>query len=145
MTGTASSKVWTKETIDKLKELWNQGLSAEQISREIPGTTRNAVIGKKHRLGLEKRKQPPSQNPIRIREKKERIQKMPVFKPAPLPPAPPNGKGIPFMKATASTCRSVEGYEIDENGHNLAMFCPNQAGVDSSFCAFHQNIYYRKD
>ncbi len=46
---------WTDERVERLKELWAQGLSASQIARELGGVTRNAVIGKVHRLGLASR------------------------------------------------------------------------------------------
>ncbi len=69
---------------------------------------------------------------------------MPEFKPPVLPPEPPRGDLIPFMKANSKTCRSVEGYG-EHNGRTLAMFCPNQKDLEASFCAYHQNIYYRKD
>jgi GcrA cell cycle regulator len=43
---------WTDERVDLLKKLWAEGLSASQIAGRIGGVTRNAVIGKVHRLGL---------------------------------------------------------------------------------------------
>ena len=46
---------WTDERIDRLKELWSQGITASQIADELGGVSRNAVIGKAHRLGLKAR------------------------------------------------------------------------------------------
>ncbi len=43
---------WTNERVDLLKKLWNDGLSASVIAQQIGEATRNAVIGKVHRLGL---------------------------------------------------------------------------------------------
>jgi len=43
---------WTDERVELLKKLWSEGLSASQIAAELGGITRNAVIGKVHRLGL---------------------------------------------------------------------------------------------
>lgn len=43
---------WTEERVELLKKLWNDGLSASQIAGELGNVTRNAVIGKVHRLGL---------------------------------------------------------------------------------------------
>lgn len=46
---------WTDERVDLLKKLWGEGQSASQIAKELGGVTRNAVIGKVHRLGLSNR------------------------------------------------------------------------------------------
>jgi GcrA cell cycle regulator len=46
---------WTDERVEKLQEMWNEGLSAAQIAKALGGVTRNAVIGKVHRLGLSNR------------------------------------------------------------------------------------------
>ena len=46
---------WTDERVERLKKLWQDGLSASQIAAELGGVTRNAVIGKVHRLGLSNR------------------------------------------------------------------------------------------
>jgi GcrA cell cycle regulator len=51
---------WTDERVELLKKLWQDGLSASQIAAELGGVTRNAVIGKVHRLGLSGRGQPTS-------------------------------------------------------------------------------------
>ncbi len=46
---------WTEERVEKLKSMWIEGNSASQIAKELGGVTRNAVIGKVHRLGLSNR------------------------------------------------------------------------------------------
>ncbi|WP_346899432.1 GcrA family cell cycle regulator [uncultured Roseibium sp.] len=51
---------WTTERVELLKKLWSEGLSASQIAGELGGVTRNAVIGKVHRLGLSGRAKTPS-------------------------------------------------------------------------------------
>ena len=68
---------WTDERIEHLKKMWHDGATASQIADELGGVSRNAVIGKAHRLGLEQR---PS--PVRPGEEKE------VKKPAPVVAAP---------------------------------------------------------
>lgn len=52
---------WTDERVERLKSLWSEGLSASQIAAELGGVTRNAVIGKVHRLGLSGRAKPQIQ------------------------------------------------------------------------------------
>jgi GcrA cell cycle regulator len=49
---------WTEERIDRLKKMWQDGATASQIADELGGVSRNAVIGKAHRLGLEARPSP---------------------------------------------------------------------------------------
>ncbi|MFZ2868729.1 GcrA family cell cycle regulator, partial [Zavarzinia sp.] len=49
---------WTDERIATLRDLWEQGLSASQIATKLGNITRNAVIGKVHRLGLSGRPSP---------------------------------------------------------------------------------------
>ncbi len=46
---------WTDERVETLKKMWAEGQSASQIAKELGGVTRNAVIGKVHRLGLSNR------------------------------------------------------------------------------------------
>jgi len=46
---------WNEERVEKLKKMWGEGQSASQIAKELGGVTRNAVIGKVHRLGLSNR------------------------------------------------------------------------------------------
>jgi len=50
---------WTEPRLDHLRELWAEGLTASQIAERLGGVSRNAVIGKAHRLGLQTRPTPP--------------------------------------------------------------------------------------
>ncbi|GGB49405.1 GcrA family cell cycle regulator [Blastomonas aquatica] len=61
---------WTDERIDQLKTMWEKGLTASQIAEELGGVSRNAVIGKAHRLGLKSR---PS--PVKAGEAKPKVAK----------------------------------------------------------------------
>ena len=53
---------WTDERIERLKDLWTKGNTASQIADELGGVSRNAVIGKAHRLGLQSRPSPVKPN-----------------------------------------------------------------------------------
>ena len=77
---------WTDERIERLKELWTKGMTASQIADELGGVSRNAVIGKAHRLGLQARPSPVKPNepappakpprakaPEAVSEKQERL------------------------------------------------------------------------
>jgi GcrA cell cycle regulator len=54
---------WTEERTDLLRRLWPD-VSASQIAKQLGGVTRNAVIGKAHRLGLAKKAEPPRPSPL---------------------------------------------------------------------------------
>lgn len=54
---------WTDERVETLKRMWSEGQSASQIAKELGGVTRNAVIGKVHRLGLSNRDEPEAEAP----------------------------------------------------------------------------------
>jgi GcrA cell cycle regulator len=74
---------WTEERIERLKKMWHDGATASQIADELGGVSRNAVIGKAHRLGLEQR---PS--PVKAGEEKEAKKSAPAAAaPRPLPKA----------------------------------------------------------
>src|ERR1700747_2868372 len=57
---------WSDDRVEQLKLLWTEGLSASQIARALGGVTRNAVIGKVHRLGLAGRATPPRSDRPRL-------------------------------------------------------------------------------
>src|SRR6266498_436657 len=60
--------MWTDERVELLKKLWADGLSASRVAVELGGITRNAVIGKVHRLGLSGRAKAPSSSMPRQRK-----------------------------------------------------------------------------
>jgi GcrA cell cycle regulator len=66
---------WTEERVTVLKKLWAEGHSASQIAKQLGGVTRNAVIGKVHRLGLSGRATPsrPVKRPPRLARPKPRV------------------------------------------------------------------------
>tara|TARA_Y200000002_G_scaffold196317_1_gene162189 strand:+ start:1311 stop:1808 length:498 start_codon:yes stop_codon:yes gene_type:complete len=70
---------WTEEKVAKLKELWGKGNTASQIAEIIGGISRNAVIGKAHRLNLsakiKTRNAPTTKNSIKSFEEEESIKK----------------------------------------------------------------------
>ena len=72
---------WTEERIDRLKKMWADGATASQIADELGGVSRNAVIGKAHRLGLEQRPSPVK--PGEEKEKKAAPAPAAAAKPAP--------------------------------------------------------------
>ncbi len=86
---------WTEERIERLKKMWAQGATASQIADELGGVSRNAVIGKAHRLGLEQR---PS--PVKPGEEKE---KKAAPAPAAAAPKPAPKADVPRPAPAAAT------------------------------------------
>ena len=73
---------WTEERIEQLRKMWEGGMTASQIADELGGVSRNAVIGKAHRLGLQSR---PS--PVKASESSASAEAKAAPQPAPAPAA----------------------------------------------------------
>ncbi len=85
---------WTDERIEQLKTMWEKGMTASQIADELGGVSRNAVIGKAHRLGLQSRPSPVKAN------------EAPRKKPAPKRPAPAAQEAAPSSPSPAAPAAS---------------------------------------
>jgi GcrA cell cycle regulator len=126
---------WTDERIATLKKMWEGGATASQIADELGGVSRNAVIGKAHRLGLKAR---PS--PVKAAEKKAAVVKKPkpsakpaakkpqVRADAPLsepalapsaPPPPPAADREPEPKAEPATGSANQAQPLPNRAPNL--------------------------
>ena len=91
---------WTEERIDRLKAMWSQGSTASMIAEELGGVSRNAVIGKAHRLGLDSRPSP-------VKPVEKTVKKPAAAKPAPAPAAtPPAKKPLPEPAAPRAAAPS---------------------------------------
>ncbi|WP_341711403.1 GcrA family cell cycle regulator [Erythrobacter sp.] len=88
---------WTDERIATLKKMWESGSTASQIADELGGVSRNAVIGKAHRLGLKSRpspvkaneKKPVKAKPVAVKPIAKPVTAKPVAKPVASAPAKP--------------------------------------------------------
>jgi len=85
---------WTEERIERLRAMWTEGATASQIADELGGVSRNAVIGKAHRLGLEAR---PS--PVKPGDEKEK----PAAAASPAPKPAPAERPAPRAPVAAAT------------------------------------------
>ena len=91
---------WTDERVERLSKLWLEGRSASQIANELGGgVTRNAVIGKVHRLGLSGRATPAASDPDRAKPK---LAMKPVARPAGPVEAPPMQDLKPYLASSFS-------------------------------------------
>jgi GcrA cell cycle regulator len=118
---------WTEERIERLKKMWHQGATASQIADELGGVSRNAVIGKAHRLGLEQRPSPVK--PGEEKEVKKAAPAAPAAAAAPkLAPKPDGPKSAapapaPAVAAPAGSAqpanppRSAPEMQYRSNGH----------------------------
>ncbi len=84
---------WTDERIERLTKMWEGGATASQIAEELGGVSRNAVIGKAHRLGLKARPSPVKPNdvpetPVRAKPAPEAPRAAQPAPPRPAPAAP---------------------------------------------------------
>ncbi|TCP36705.1 GcrA family cell cycle regulator [Sphingomonas sp. BK235] len=90
---------WTDERIDTLKTMWEAGQTASQIAEALGGVSRNAVIGKAHRLGLQSR---PS--PVTTKEEARAAEPAPAAAAASAPP-PPRPAPAPRAATPAPSAR----------------------------------------
>jgi GcrA cell cycle regulator len=152
---------WTDERVELLKKLWSDGLSASQIAAELGGITRNAVIGKVHRLGLSGRAKPSSSVP-RTRKNRAahmmRVSRPSVrgntalarhafalyeleteAEPEPLENIIPIGQRCQLLELTDSTCR----WPIGDPGSPDFFFCGGKPISELPYCAYHARIAYQ--
>ena len=149
---------WTDERVEALKKLWLDGISASQIAKHLGGVTRNAVIGKVHRLGLSGRATPSQ--PAR-----------PVFK-APRPARPVSAAPTParrpavaptFVEEEAAPLHAASPIAIMERGSATVLtlgahmckwpigdpstddftFCGRRAGDEGPYCVEHARLAYQ--
>ena len=131
---------WTSEKVEKLKELWSKGHTASQIAEALGDTTRNAVIGKAHRLNLEARA--PSKNSNSPKSKENRQ----IAKRSPAPMSrkakfqsilldknfePENPKSLEEL--TEETCKWPIGHPNESSFY----FCGRKSLKDFSYCKLH--------
>jgi hypothetical protein len=130
---------WTKDRINELTELWNgRYMSSADIARRMH-LSRNAVIGKAHRLHL------PNKAPTRIKAKpkpkpkKIKMDKKPVS-PMPLPVPEVSVAPVEYLKLRSFHCRAI----VDGIGSDgLVLSCGRQHVWGSSYCAKHLRQYHQ--
>ena len=135
---------WTEEKVNKLKDLWGKGNTASQIAEILGGVSRNAVIGKAHRLNLSakiiKRSTTHSNNNLKFKEKnlnkKSRKFKFTSllldknFEPA---------KNLSLEELNENTCKYMEGHP-DESSSS---FCGRKTVEKFSYCPLHLIVVFQ--
>lgn len=160
---------WTDDRVELLKKLWNDGLSASQIANQMGGVTRNAVIGKVHRLGLSGRatstRGRAAKGAGKTAASKQRSQrrepKMPnlnigntALKAEPQAKAQPiaeekiapmklvntvSGDNVSIFDLTEFTCRWPEGDPSTNDFH----FCGGKNNGSGPYCETHAAVAYQ--
>ena len=93
---------WTDERVELLKKMWGEGQSASQIAKELGGVTRNAVIGKVHRLGLSNRAGGGSSASTAKADAKPKAAPKAKAEPKPQPKTEPAVKPVPAPETKAA-------------------------------------------
>ena len=130
---------WTDERVALLKRLWGEGRTAAEIAKELGGVTRNAVIGKAHRLKLSNRVSPIQQNskkPV-VKAVEEKPKAAKLIKP-PMREEIREG-GVTMAELTPRMCRWPMG---DPKSPDFR-FCGCQAEPGMPYCEEHAKIAYQ--
>jgi len=161
---------WTDERVELLRKLWSEGLSASQIAAQLGGVSRNAVIGKVHRLKLSSRGRATAA-PAR---QKKTTHAAPAVKSAPRPAASirampasigatalqtqfdvePVARHVvrPVENVVVPISRRLQLIQLSErtckwpNGDPLSedfSFCGNDAAESGPYCAYHARIAFQ--
>jgi GcrA cell cycle regulator len=150
---------WTDDKIEKLKTLWAEGYSCSQIGAQM-GITRNAVIGKVHRLqlpGRAQRSRAPYVQPVKKPVDRSRmgnrrkslipavklpdgagLRPMHAMKPAPVKPS---GPGVILFDLAANGCKFPIGEVDGIRGRHL--FCNAERPGHMPYCAYHTDLAAR--
>ena len=150
---------WSDERVEQLKKLWEAGLSASQIAAELGNATRNAVIGKVHRLGLSGRAKSPAAGAPRQRKPRPTQHVMRVSRPVSrgntalahafeveLEPDPiafdnvvPMSQRLSLSQLNEATCH----WPIGDPGSSDFFFCGGKALPGLPYCAYHSRVAYQ--
>jgi GcrA cell cycle regulator len=150
---------WSDDRVEQLKKFWEAGLSASQIAAELGNVTRNAVIGKVHRLGLSGRAKSPSSAAPRPRKPRPAQHMMRVSRPASrgntalahafeveLEPDPitydnvvPMSQRLSLLELNEATCH----WPIGDPSSSEFFFCGGKALTSLPYCAHHSRIAYQ--
>ncbi len=150
---------WSDDRVEQLKKLWEAGLSASQIAAELGNVTRNAVIGKVHRLGLSGRAKSPSSAAPRQRKARPAQQMMRVSRPVSrgntalahafevemeadpiaFDNVVPMSQRLSLLELNEATCH----WPVGDPSSPEFFFCGGKALAGLPYCAHHSRVAYQ--
>jgi GcrA cell cycle regulator len=136
---------WTEERVTVLKKLWLEGLSASQIAKQLGGVTRNAVIGKVHRLGLSGRAAPSQPQRMVVRTPRPprpvstpTVRREPTLRSEPVRVRVPEEPGMAtVLTLGAHMCK----WPIGDPSSTEFTFCGR--GTTGTYCSEHSQVAYQ--
>ncbi len=146
---------WTEDRVEVLSKLWADGLSASQIAKQLGGVTRNAVIGKVHRLGLSGRAKPSRPAAPRTGKpsapRTRTVTKVSAPRPAPraVPkaPPPPPIKAKPLANGEYATILTIREHmckwPIGDPSKSDFRFCGRKTDPATPYCEAHSAVAYQ--
>ena len=134
---------WNDEKVAKLKELWGKGNTASQIAEIIGGISRNAVIGKAHRLNLSekiiKRPKASLKNNQGFEKNIERRSRKLKFRSLLLDKNFEPSKNLSLEELTDNTCKYMEGHPNESS----SSFCGRKNVDKFSYCPLHLIVVFQ--
>ncbi len=142
---------WTDERVETLKKLWAEGLSAAQIANKIGGVTRNAVIGKVHRLGLSGRATPAKPQrgcaPAPVEKGEDAPAKAPREEVKSVIPEPDFIAPLVLESGDAATVATIANnmckWPIGDPASDDFHFCGQPTLSGKSYCAYHARMAFQ--
>lgn len=137
---------WTEETISRLRSLWAEGLSTAEIGRRL-GISKNAVVGKAHRLNLPSRPSPIRRTegeatPRQVAPKRAQGPTLPPLSPSVSAPALPPLRAIISPPKQQQPRATPCCWPIGEPGKPSFHFCNAAAAAGKPYCEEHAAIAY---
>ena len=137
---------WTEEKVNKLKDLWGKGQTASQIAAIIGGVSRNAVIGKAHRLNLSakiKTRSTISQNIVNTNSQNnsefKKSSRKNRFRSLLLDKNFEAAKNLQLEDLNENTCKYMEGHPDEKE----SSFCGRKTVEKFSYCPLHLMIVFQ--
>ena len=136
---------WTDEKVNKLKELWGKGQTASQIAEIIGGVSRNAVIGKAHRLNLSSKIK--TRTTLKLNRKNLKDEQTPrnlkgirgKFRSLILDKDFEPAKNLNLEELTEDTCKYMEGNPDEKD----SSFCGRKTVEKFSYCPLHLMVVFQ--